>query len=101
MSDEHDPPPCCVALLAGTLTLMTAFADDTGDRTGAATQRRMMARKIASNLFFLSQHPDLPPPFRTVAARLQAGWAERGAVTAGAPSPAPIDDDRAGTGRLH
>lgn len=100
MSDDQDTQPCCVALLAGTLTLMTAFADAAGDGRGdAAAQRHAMARKITSNLFFLSQHADLPPGFRTVAARLQARWAERDRAPTQAPPP--IDDDRAGAALLH
>jgi hypothetical protein len=40
----------------------------------APTLRRLMARKIVSNLFFLQHHPDAPPPLRAVAAQLHARW---------------------------
>lgn len=104
MQDLPDPdaPPCCAALLAATLTLMTVHAEEPapGARLDGPAQRRVMARKIASNLFFLAHHPGLPPPLRTVVARLQLRWAGRGAAEA-AVVPARIDEDRAPAGPLH
>jgi hypothetical protein len=61
--------PCVEALLAGTLALMTGHA-----QSDDAVHRRLMAKKVASNLFFLHQHPGLNEAFRTVLARLQKNW---------------------------
>jgi hypothetical protein len=61
--------PCVEALLAGTLALMTGHA-----QSDDAVHRGLMAKKIASNLFFLHQHPGLTEAFRTVLARLQKNW---------------------------
>lgn len=67
--------PCAVGLLAGTLALMTAHASpEPTARVDSVTQRRLMARKIVSNLFFLQHHPDAPPPLRQVAANMHARW---------------------------
>lgn len=72
-SDER--MPCAVGLLAGTLALMTAHASpEPTARVDAVTQRRLMARKIVSNLFFLQHHPDAPPPLRQVAANMHERW---------------------------
>ncbi len=54
--DEEHVMPCAEAMLAGTLALMTGHAQST-----CATQRGLVGRKIRSNLFFLSQHPELSP----------------------------------------
>lgn len=61
--------PSAEALLAGTLALMTGHAQqsDSGLRT-------LMARKIASNLFFLSEHPHLSCGFQGTVAKLRAIW---------------------------
>ena len=75
--DDHDEEtlPCGVALLAATLALMTAHAaPEPTARVDAACQRRLMARKIVSNLFFLQHHPDLPPGLRQVAANAHGHW---------------------------
>jgi hypothetical protein len=94
MNHDDEPYPCCVALLAATLALMTAHAEPEAEaKFDTATQRVLMARKIASNLFFLQHHPDLPPGLRTVAQRLQRRWAARGEREL---APPRIDDDRAG-----
>lgn len=70
------PMPCAVGLLAATLALMTGHAaPDPGARIDTATLRRITARKIASHLCVLRQHPDLPPGLRQVAAQLHARWA--------------------------
>ena len=67
--------PCALGLLMGTLALMTAHAvPEPAARADAATLRRLVGRKIVSNLYFLQHHPDAPPPLRQVAARLHARW---------------------------
>lgn len=77
--EDFDPPPqplpCAGGLIAGTLALMTTFADRGPDaRTDAATERTLIARKIVSNLFFLQQHPDLGAPLRQVIANVRLRW---------------------------
>lgn len=61
--------PCAEALLAGTLALMTGYAQqaDAGTRT-------LMARKVVSNLFFLSGHPQLSDAFKTLMGNLRTRW---------------------------
>lgn len=67
--------PCALGLLVGTLALMTAHASpEAAPHLDATIQRRLLARKIVSNLFFLQHHPDAPPPLRQVAINLHARW---------------------------
>jgi len=67
--------PCAMGLLAATMALMTGYAaPHPGARVDAETLRRLTARKIVSNLFFLQHHPDLPPGLRQVAQRLHGHW---------------------------
>jgi hypothetical protein len=84
--------PCAFGLLVATLALMTAHASPAPEaRVGAvvaSTQRRLMAHKIVSNLFFLQHHPDAPPPLRRVAANLHARWLPM----AGKPGKPPSAD---------
>lgn len=73
--DEDNGLPCAHGLLAATMALMTGHALPAPDaRVDEATLRRLTARKIVSNLFFLQHHPDLPPGLRQVAAQLHARW---------------------------
>jgi hypothetical protein len=75
--DGADELPCAGGLLAGTLALMTAWAaPEPAARIDVLQQRRLMARKIVSNLFFLREHPALPPGLRMVVAKLHARWSE-------------------------
>ena len=67
--DEEYDMPCVEALLAGTLALMTAHA-----QSGNDSHRPLMARKVATNIQVLAQHPSLSLSFRTMLARLQARW---------------------------
>ncbi len=69
------PLPCDEALLAATLALMSAYAGPAADaRIDAAAQRRLMARKIVSNLALLCGHPQLSPGLRQVAGTLHRHW---------------------------
>lgn len=71
----HEGLPCAIGLLAATMALMTGHADPApGARVDAATLQRLTARKIVSNLFFLQQHPGLPPGLRQVVRQLHARW---------------------------
>ena len=73
--DNHTPLPCAGALLAGTLALMTSWADPCQQaRCGVAVQRRLMARKIVSNLYFLMHHPNVAPPLRNVMSNAHRRW---------------------------
>lgn len=67
--DEEFVLPCCEAVLAGTLALMTGHAQAT-----CAAQRMRMAGKIASNLSLLGRDPALSASFRLVVQRMQEAW---------------------------
>ena len=57
------------ALLAGTLTLMTALVQ------GCCEEHRpVMRRKVIANLAELERHAALSQPFRAVASHLQQHW---------------------------
>jgi hypothetical protein len=78
LTDFEDPSPalpCAGSLIAGTLALMTCWAAP--ERSATATeeqQRALMARKIASNLFFLREHPDVAPSLRRVVGKAHERW---------------------------
>jgi hypothetical protein len=98
-----DELPEVLPLVAATLSLMTAWADPCpGARVGPQAQRRLLARKIRSNLFFLQLHPEVAVGFRQVVQNLLQRWdalearqgggseaaAERTPTAAGAPEGA-------------
>jgi hypothetical protein len=64
--------PCAGGLIAGTLALMTTWADPPDG--ACAAQRPLLARKIVSNLFFLRHHPDLGEPMRLVIGKVHERW---------------------------
>ena len=67
--------PCAGGLLAGTLALMTCWAaPEPSTTTSEDQQRQLMARKIASNLFFLREHPDIGPGMRQVIGKVHRRW---------------------------
>ena len=69
---QRDPAqglPGTDALLAGTLAVMTAYAQSCCDGC-----RTLMAQKIISNLFMLAQHPVAAPAFRSMAGNLHGCW---------------------------
>ena len=73
--DEAEALPCWVGLLAASLALMTAHATPQPTaRIDAAALRRLIARKLVSNLFFLGHHPHAPPGLRQVAANMHVLW---------------------------
>lgn len=87
--DEEYTLPSVEALFAGTLALMTGYAQSAPD----CPHRACMARKLVSNLLHLSAHPQLSPPMQTMLANLRTRWqlalehtAEAMAVDA-APTP--------------
>jgi hypothetical protein len=77
-TDFEDPAPalpCADGLLAGTLALMTCWAAPEASPTATEEQQRaLMARKIASNLYFLRQHPDIAPGLRQVIRKVHERW---------------------------
>jgi hypothetical protein len=75
--DDNDTPalPCAGGLIAGTLALMTCWAaPEPGATATEEQQRALMARKIASNLYFLREHPDIPPGLRRVIGKVHERW---------------------------
>lgn len=83
--DEELPMPCAVAMVAATFALMTAWASpEPAARVTPAELRRLLARKIVSNLFFLREHPQLDPRLRQVVAQAHAHWT---VLAAGQASP--------------
>ena len=63
-------PALALWMLAGTLALMTGYAQAAAD----CPNRSLMARKLVSNLFFLSGHPHVSPPMRTMLDNLRTRW---------------------------
>lgn len=68
-SVQEHAMPCAEAMLAGTLALMTGYAQHADAGT-----RSLMAKKVVSNLFFLSGHPHLSDGFRTMLGNLRTRW---------------------------
>lgn len=87
--DESYTLPSAEALMAGTLALMTGYA-----QTDAVCARRvLMARKLVCNLGSLAQHPQMSATMQTVLSRLQAHWLteiDRSGDNSGQPAPTPI-----------
>ncbi|MGE0349014.1 hypothetical protein [Hydrogenophaga sp.] len=69
-ADEEYTMPCVEALLAGTLALMTGYAQSACD----CPHRAAMARKLVCNLYHLSEHPQLSSPMRTMVGNLRTRW---------------------------
>jgi hypothetical protein len=67
--------PCAGGLLAGTIALMTCWAAPEPSADASQEQQRLlMARKIASNLYFLRQHPDVGAGMRQVIGKAHERW---------------------------
>lgn len=87
MPDDEAPLPCYQALVAATVALMTCHAaPEPTARVDLATQRRLLACKVVSNLFFLQRHPALPPGLRAVMGHAHATWV---ALAAAPDGPVP------------
>lgn len=87
--DEEYLLPSMDALMAGTLALMTGYAQ--ADPDGG--HRSLMARKLVSQLFFLAGHPQVSPSMRCVLTNLRTHWqteVDRSAATQGLPAPTPL-----------
>lgn len=86
-TDDDLPLPCPHALIAGTLALMTTWADPApGSALDVASLRSLLARKVVSNLFFLAEHPALSPGMRQVMAQARERWQ---GLTRAEPCPSP------------
>jgi hypothetical protein len=73
--DDPSALPCAGGLIAGTLALMTCWASPEASAAASeAQQRALMARKIASNLYFLREHPDIAPGLRRVIGKVHERW---------------------------
>lgn len=87
--DEEYTLPTVEALMAGTMALMTGYAQT----AVAGPQRPLMARKLVSNLLFLAEHPQVSPPMRCMLANLRTRWqleAEQCAARAAPCDSAPL-----------
>lgn len=69
-ADEEYDLPCAEALLAGTLALLTACAQNPPE----CPHRPLMASKLVSNLIRLSHHPAFTPTMRTMLTNLCTRW---------------------------
>jgi hypothetical protein len=69
-ADEEYTMPSVEALLAGTLALMTGYAQSARE----CPHRPLMAGKLVSNLLCLSVHPQLSPPMQTMLSNLRTRW---------------------------
>jgi hypothetical protein len=88
MFDESTPheAPCWLALLAGSLALMTAHAaPPPGAPASTPCSRALIVRKIISNLARLRGHPHAPPGLRQVAANMHGLWLPLALDAHGAP----------------
>ncbi|MEN9844532.1 MAG: hypothetical protein RLZZ612_2361 [Pseudomonadota bacterium] len=80
-ADEEYLMPSPEAMLAGTLALMTGYAQQQDDGI-----KGVMAKKVVSNLFFLIQHPYLSEAFRQMLTQLRERWQH--SLVLAEPSPA-------------
>jgi hypothetical protein len=72
--DDIDVELTCIdGLLAGTMALMTGYAEHQCEQ-GSAHSRNLMAKKILSNLHFLATHPRMPQPMAAVLRNLHKHW---------------------------
>jgi hypothetical protein len=84
LCDEEYVLPSIEALMAGTLALMTGYAQ----AADTCTHRPLMAKKLVSNLFFLANHPQVSPTMRCMLGNLRRRW--QLALESGSPlAPTP------------
>lgn len=69
-ADEEYTLPSVEALLAGTLALMTGYAQSAKE----CPHRAHMAGKLVTNLQQLSGHSQLSPPMQAMLANLRTRW---------------------------
>lgn len=80
--------PCIDGMVAGTLALMTGYAEHQRGQHDPS-YRELMAKKIVSNLFFLATHPRVSVPMAVVMRDLQRHWHTLSAHTGSQPTPPP------------
>jgi hypothetical protein len=68
--DEEYTLPSAEALMAGTMALLTGYAQSAPD----CANRPLMAKKVVSNLFFLAAHPHISAPMQTMLGNLRTRW---------------------------
>ena len=87
-TEEEYVLPCAEALLAGTLALMTAYAQG----SPGCHDRPLMAAQLISNLIRLSHHPAFTPTMHTVLNRLCGSWQQQmsGHTTTLIPQPTTL-----------
>lgn len=84
--------PAVETLVACALSLMTIWAAPcAASPLDRDAQRRLLARKITSNLYFLQHHPGLSPALRRVMANAHPRWVALAAPSAG-PRAAQVDE---------
>lgn len=98
--EDSDAPPCVQGLIAGTVALMTTWADPCPGCPLSRDERRVpLARRIVANLFFLARHPALGPEMRQVFGVAHQRWARVAQRAAGAA--AAVAESRTATAGLH
>jgi hypothetical protein len=80
-SDIEVELPSIDGMLAGTMALMTGYAEHQCEQ-GNGNCRHLIAKKIVSNLFFLASHPQLPGAMAQVLRNLQNHWHTLSALSA-------------------
>ncbi|HEY9095997.1 MAG TPA: hypothetical protein VIN35_09655 [Hydrogenophaga sp.] len=70
LCEEEYTLPSVEALMAGTLALLTGYAQS----APGCAHRPVMARKLIANLRFLSEHPHLSAPMQTMLGNLRTRW---------------------------
>lgn len=88
-SDSDYEMPSAEAMLAGTLALMTGYA-----QSACLRQRHLMSEKIVANLSQISQHPAFSANFQAVTDRMSPLWAvlaQAGGVFTSAQTPAQLE----------
>lgn len=68
--DEEYALPSVEALMAGTMALLTGYAQSAPD----CANRPLIAKKVVSNLFFLAAHPHISAPMQTMLGNLRTRW---------------------------
>lgn len=84
-SSEEYVLPEVEAMMAGTLALMTGYA-----QARCPVQRRLMMGRIVSNIALLGEHPRLSAPFRCAVGKLRCHWELMLEGGSEAPDPARL-----------
>jgi hypothetical protein len=93
--DGLDDIPGAEALIAGMVGLATTWADPCPScRMPPAERERLIARRMASTLFYLARHPSLSPALRDVMEQAHTRWlvVERRSTQAAAAASAAMEE---------